>query len=255
MSESKTNLVVLKQTLDSVMPQIRVALPRHLTAERFSRVVWTQVHANPTLARCTITSVMSSVIRAAERGLVPDGRLGALVPYWNKKNGVFEAQFQPMYQGLIELARRSGQVIDIFPATVCANDEFRYELGLHRDMVHKPALGNRGEPIAYYAVAVLKDGTQTFGAGPMTHEEILKIRDLSKQDGKSSPWEQFFEPMAWKTVIKLRLIKFLPQSEELAAAIDDDNRAEFDLPELSDGSIDDVIMGEAIEHGEDVTAN
>lgn len=247
-SPRKQQYMALKARLEDMLPQIRIALPRHLSAERFNRMIWTQVHGNPMLAQCTIPSVIASAIRAAERGLYPDGRQAALVPYRNKRKGVLEAQFQPMYQGLIDLARRSGFVKDIFPATVCENDFFDWQLGLHRDMVHKPAMKDRGKPVAYYAVAVLSDGVQTFGPGPMTPEDIERIRGRSKakDDG---PWITDYEAMAWKTAIK-RLIKYLPQSEELSAAVEDDSRAEFDLPEFkvieSAADLDDAIMGEPV---------
>jgi recombination protein RecT len=196
--------------------KIDTLLPRHITPERFMRIIFTQFHKNAMLAKCTNDSVLASVLVAAEMGLIPDGRNGAMVPFKNKQ-GKLEAQFIPMYQGLIELARQSGQIADIFPATVCENDEFTYDLGLHKDLYHRPAFKNRGKPIAYYGVVEFKDGTKTFGPGPMTLDDIDGIRRRSKASS-NGPWVTDFEAMAWKTVIR-RVLKFCPKSPELNDAL------------------------------------
>lgn len=222
----------VRDTLASRMPQIQTLLPKHITAERFMRIVFMAIQKDPKLLECSRNSLVSAMLKAAEWGLIPDGRQGALIAFNNKvKDGnreywELQATFLPMYQGLMDLARRSGQIADIFPATVCENDEFEYELGLNRMLKHKPLLtGDRGKPVCYYCVIELKDGTKTFGPGPMTVEGVEAIRKRSKSPN-SPAWKNDFEAMAWKTVIK-RNLKFGPQSAELADAIEADNEAEY----------------------------
>ena len=200
----------LKELIVKNQTQIETLLPAHYSVHKFLRTIFTQFHKNKALAECSHESILASVLTAAEMGLTPDGREGALVPYNNK--GVKEAQFLPMYQGLIKLARNTGTIADIFPATICVNDDFSYGLGSKPFMDHRPAFRNRGEPIAFYAMILNKDGTSTFGPGPMLLEEIKAIQKRSKSGG-NGPWITDFESMAWKTVIR-RVLKYVTQSSE-----------------------------------------
>lgn len=220
----------LKDSLLGRETQLKTLLPPQINAGRFMRIVFMQIQKNPKLLEATQDSVVASVMRAAEHGLIPDGRNGALVPFRNNKKQCMECQFMPMYQGLIDLARRSGMIADIFPATVCENDEFEFELGLNRKLVHKPAMSDRGKAILYYAVVQFTDGTTTFGPGPMTPEEINKIKKRSKA-ANNGPWQTDFEAMAWKTVIK-RVLKFCPASVELQQVIQESEEIEFDNMEI-----------------------
>ncbi|MED0762673.1 recombinase RecT, partial [Aneurinibacillus thermoaerophilus] len=67
-----------------------------------------------------------------------------------------EAQFIIGYKGMIDLARRSGQIEQIYAHAVYEADHFEYELGLHPKLVHKPATGRRGAIQYVYAVAHFK---------------------------------------------------------------------------------------------------
>lgn len=221
----------IKDKILKSQKQYQSLLPAHISPQRFMRIIFTQMQANPKLGECTHESILASVLRAAEFGLVPNGRDGALVPFKTKVGNIWvmQAQFMPMYQGLMDMARNSGQISDIFPATVCENDEFEYELGFNRTFTHKPAIKDRGNPVAYYCVVEFKDGAKTFGPGPMTIADIEKIRNRSKAKD-NGPWVTDYESMAWKTTIK-RVLKFCPMSNELAEAIDADNTVEFDFIE------------------------
>ena len=201
--------------IDKLGPQFKMALPRHITLDRFKRVLFTAVQRDAKLARCEPTSVYAAMMRAAEQGLMPDGRQGALVPIAGK------AEFWPMWQGLLDIARLSGCISDAYVASVREADEFDYELGFDRKLVHKPAMGNRGEILMVYCVVILPDGVKTFGPGPMTVEEVERIRAMAPS--KNSPaWQDHWESMAWKTVLK-RTLKYVPQSPELVTALEYDN--------------------------------
>lgn len=210
----------LRSSITKMEGQFKLALPKHLPPDRFVRIVFTAVQRTPRLVECSRSSLLASVMRAAEQGLIPDGRQGALVPYRNK--GTLEAQFIPMWQGLLDLARQSGAIEDAYVASVRENDDFDYELGLERKLRHKPALRDRGDILFVYAIVVLKGGTKTFGPGPMTVEEVEAIRARSRAKD-SGPWVTDWEAMAWKTVLK-RTLKYVPQSPELQTALyqDDD---------------------------------
>ena len=49
-----------------------------------------------------------------------------------------EAQFQLGYRGLIDLARRTGEITSVYAHEVYEGDEFEYSYGLDKDLKHKP---------------------------------------------------------------------------------------------------------------------
>jgi recombination protein RecT len=166
--------------------------------------------------------VFKSIRKLAAAGLVPDGREAALVPFKGSCTAI------PMVFGLIKMARRSGDVRDIRAHTIYEKDDFEYVVGDEERLTHKPVLfGDKGEPIAYYAIAILKDGTivRTF----MDTHEIERIRKgAASQRGSAQPqgiWKDHYEQMAHKTVIR-RLVKRLDLSAEDMRHItmDDDDR-------------------------------
>ena len=218
---SKTNAVEskqpqnIKQWIVAMKPQIEAALPKVITAERFTRMALTAVSSNPKLADCTPKSFMGALMQAAQLGLEPNTPLGQayLIPYRNK--GVMEVQYQTGYKGLIELAHRSGQFKNIEAHTVFENDEFEYEYGLEPKLVHKPALKDRGGIIAFYAVFTLVNGG--FGFEVMSKEDIDAHAKKYSQGFNSSysPWKTSYESMAKKTVLK-QLLKYAPIRTEFA---------------------------------------
>jgi recombination protein RecT len=200
--------------------------PKHITKERIVKLALVAASRQPKLFECTPQSFLQSVMKSAELGLDCVGTLGQgyLVPYYNGKIKAFECQFIVGYQGLIELARRSGNISRIESRVVYEKDEFVVEYGLEPKLIHKPYLGgDRGKIVCVYAIAELKDGSRQVEV--MTLDEVERIRDRSKaKDG--GPWITDFAEMARKTVIR-RLAKYLPLSPELAKAIETDDQ-QFD---------------------------
>lgn len=226
---NKTNNGVAKQqqpkTIQSLIismeKQIAKALPRVLTPERFTRMVLTALSKDNKLASCAPNSFLGAMMQAAQLGLEPNTPLGQayLIPFKNK--GVMEVQFQIGYKGMIDLAYRSKEVVDIQAQCVYENDEFEYELGLNPVLKHKPALKNRGEVILYYAVFHTKYGG--YGFEVMSKEDIINhAKKTSQSFGSSySPWNKYFDEMAKKTVLK-RVLKYAPIASDFAMAINSD---------------------------------
>jgi recombination protein RecT len=195
------------------------ALPRHFSADRMMQITMTSLHRTPELLECDPISLIGAVIQSAQLGLEPDGVLGHayLVPFFNGKAQRMEVQFIPGYKGLVDLARRSGQISTIYAEIVREGDVFDLAMGLDPKLVHIPARDGGGEPIAAYAVARLKDGGAQFAF--LWLHEIEKVKRSSKSSKRdSSPWNQHFEEMAKKTAIR-RLCKLLPSSVELQKAV------------------------------------
>ena len=198
--------------LKKMGPEIEKALPKHMDADRMARIALTTIRTNPKLLECSVPSLLGAVMQSAQLGLEP-GLVGHcyFVPFKNGKTGQSEVQFIIGYKGMIDLARRSGNIESIYAHAVYANDTFEYEYGLHPKLVHKPAMTERGEFIGAYAVAHFKDGGYQFEFMPK--EEIERRRKRSKA-ANAGPWVTDYEEMAKKTVIR-HMWKYLPISIEI----------------------------------------
>lgn len=210
----------IKDLVKQMQPEIAKALPSVMTPERFTRIVISAVSGNKDLQACTAQSFLGAMMNAAQLGVEPNTPLGQayLIPYKNRKEGTVECQFQLGYKGLLDLAYRTGEYQSIAAYTVYENDFFEYELGLESILKHKPAMSNRGNAIAYYAVYRLKNGGNGFVV--MSREDVEQHKKKYSK-AYNSPWNSDFDAMAKKTVIK-QLLKYAPLKSELASAIAQD---------------------------------
>ena len=188
------------------------ALPAGIAADRFIRVTLTAIQLQPELLECERKSLLLACLRAANDGLMPDGREGAFVVFRDKKRGIKTAQWMPMYQGLLKKVRNTGELLSISANVVYERDQFDYELGDNERIVHKPAIGDRGQPIAAYAIAHLKGGG--IEREVMDANAIRQVQAMSRSTGEDSAWMKWPDEQARKTVIR-RLYKRLPSSTEM----------------------------------------
>lgn len=233
--------------LKSKQDEITKMLPKHLNAERLLKVAQIAATTTPALSKCDVPSLIGAIAQCAQMGLEPNTVLGHayLVPFNTKrkdKDGnekfVHSVQVIIGYKGLIDLARRSGQIVSIAAHEVCENDKFELVYGLDEKLNHIPSMGERGNVIGFYAVAKLKDGGHCFEF--MSQYQIDQIRDKSQSAWKdewvkgrktgnkikaNSPWWDNPVEMGRKTVIR-RLSKYLPLSIEFQTAVALDGMAE-----------------------------
>ncbi len=226
--------------------QIQAALPKHMTPERMLRIAMTEIRKTPKLKICTHSSLIGAIIQCSQLGLEPGGALGHayLIPYYNKKKGVTECQFVLGYRGMIDLVRRSGQVVTLAAHVVYENDVFEFEYGLNEKLRHIPIRQDKGNLMGGYAVAHLKAGGHQIEF--MWKEEIDSIRQDS-EEGQYSPWGTHYEEMAKKTVIR-RLFKYLPVSIEIQRAVVLDESAERGEQEngyVIDGEVEVTGLGQS----------
>lgn len=222
--------------VESMKGQFAKALPKHLTPDKMIRIVLTAVRKTPKLLDCTSDSVLGAIVTCAQLGLSPDGVLGEayLIPYGDT------CQLIIGYQGLMKLARQSGQVSSIYAFAAREGDEFSWALGLDPDIKHVPAddPDREAKDITHvYAVARLKDGGTQFIV--MTKAAVDKIRKRSRASG-SGPWVTDYDAMALKTAVR-QLSKWIPKSVEddrYARAVALDEQAAIDLPQDFSGAID-----------------
>lgn len=206
-----------KQSLVDALPETGC------TPERFARVALTMVTKNPKLAESTQASVAQCMMDCAMLGIEPDGRRAHLIPFFNKKKNAYECTLILDYKGIVELVRRSGDVVSIQASVVYEGDHFVHVLGTTPLLEHSPTLAGRGKAIAAYSCVTLKDGAVSFEV--MGVEEINVIRNNSKgykPDDKQAPWNKWWGEMARKTVFK-RHSKWLTLSPEVHDAITKDD--------------------------------
>jgi len=237
-----------KQTIGSMIqslrPEIGRALPRGMDADRMARLALTVLRQTPKLAECSPQSFAGSLLTAAALGLEPGVNGEAyLVPYKR------ECQLIIGYQGYAKLFWQNPLARHLDAQAVYSNDEFDYEYGLNPMLRHKPATGDRGTIVYYYAVATLSTGGSAFVV--LTPAEVKKLRG-----GKVGTSGNIDDPMRWmerKTVLR-QLVKTLPRSTMLNAAMTVDEELGTSLRSrkaaesiVADEQVDDTIDGEVVE--------
>jgi recombination protein RecT len=224
------------EIIERNMPAIKVALPKHLSPERMARVALTTIRTNPNLQKCNPVSVLASIVQAAQLGLEP-GILGHcyIIPYGN------EAQFQIGYRGMIDLARRSGNIESIQAHEVYENDLFELEYGLSDHLKHVPwhllGVTEPGNVRGAYMVAKFKDGGHQIHYMPI--KEIEDHRKRSKAS-KTGPWVSDFVEMCKKTVVRSAW-KWLPISIEVMRQVEaKDEAITVDFTSVQDADVIDA---------------
>lgn len=223
MEKRREDLSYFRDSLMRMEDKLREALPKEITPQRMARLAMTALQKTPKLLNCTKPSVFGAIMTAAQLGLEPDGLLGQgyLVPYGS------ECKFIPGYKGYIDLAHRSGQVVEYYAHAVREGDTFEWCLGLDRTLIHRPASDwnpdPTGDDISHtYSVVKYRGGGHDFTV--MTREEIEQIREGSqgyqyqkRKGGTDTPWIKHFPPMAEKSAIR-RLANRIPLSVVRIAA-------------------------------------
>lgn len=204
----------VRMSLEKMGPQFKAALPKHVTIEKFQRVVMTALQGNPDLLTCNKMSLYGAAMKAAQDGLLPDGREAALVKFKD------QVSYMPMVAGLLKKVRNSGELKTITSQTVYEKDRFRYWVdsdGEHLE--HEPNFFvNRGERIGVYALATTKDGGIFIEV--MGKEAVEDVKKVSR--AQSGPWSGPFVGEMWRKTAIRRLSKRLPMNTDLEQSIDAD---------------------------------
>jgi recombination protein RecT len=223
--------VKVAQYFKGLESKIAEVLPKHVSPQTLTRIAITEIRTNPKLLECSLVSLAGAVMKSAQLGLQL-GLLGHcyLVPYKD------EATFILGYKGMIELARRSGNIKEVYSVAVYEKDEFEVEYGLNRTIKHVPQYEDRGAFKGAYAVAHFTNGGYHFEYLPKV--EIEKRKSRSKAAGSSfSPWNTDYEEMAKKTVIR-HIFDYLPVSVEIMRAAYQDETTTREIHD--DGEIIDL---------------
>jgi recombination protein RecT len=206
----------IKAKLFARIDQIKtLSTGTRLDPARLCTMAVNSIVKNPKLAECDQGSFLLSVLQAAECGLdLGATHQASLIPRKNK------VALQIEFRGYIDLARRSGEISDIWAEVVYDGDVYTVTKGLHRDLVHVPSVKEDRldqRIIACYACAQMKDGTLTFV--DLTTPQVYKHHrsksvayQQAVQYGKTdTPWMTDEAAMMKKTAI-VALCKYLPAS-------------------------------------------
>jgi recombination protein RecT len=244
-------LVQFKEQLETRAREMRMALPSHISTDKFQRTIITAAQQNPGLLKASRTSLVLACMKAAQDGLLPDGREAALVPFKTNKKvdgqwvSVEEVAYIPMAFGIRKkiLQARDAEgkpVVSALQVGVVYRREvedghFLYEVGLTPPLRHRPMLDLTAEDttddkiVGAYSIAFMVDGPPSYEF--MRRFEIDKARESSQTGATKDrrgqprepkgPWVDHFSEMAKKTVLR-RHSKTLPQSGDLIIEADDD---------------------------------
>jgi recombination protein RecT len=244
----------LKNNLVSRADEFKVALPSHISVEKFQRTIATAAMSNAQLLDCDRRSLLLAAMKLAQDGLLPDGREAALVPFkvWDKntRQTTWQVQPMPMAYGLRKKILQSGQVISLETGVVYRAEleagHFIYEIGMDPPIRHRPKLDltieeTRDENIvAAYSIARIKSENSDpyWSVEVMRRSEVDKVRQASQtgalgrttRDGKKiepkGPWVEWYGEMAKKTVLR-RHSKVLPMSGDIFETLDRDREEEL----------------------------
>lgn len=212
------NLIAIEGELVSRNEDIKSYLPANINANLFITVAMDAVRRNPDLQQADRSSLIDSCIRAAQDGLLCDGKEAALTIFntKEKRNGVDvwtkKVQYMPMISGIRKKILSTGEITKFVSYVVYKRDFFKFCLGDDESIVHEPSLeSDRGEIIAAYAIATTKDGH--------TYREVMSVQDLEdvrkcSKSPNSGAYTNFKAEM-YRKIVSRRLTKSLPSSSSL----------------------------------------
>lgn len=118
--EKKNNIITMQELIRQNAEEYKKVLPKHMNAERMTRIFVTALSLNPDLEKCTKKSFLGAIFMCAQTGLELniDGQ-AYIIPFYNTKkiNGQFtkvcEAHFVIGYKGYITLFYNSPNAVSI----------------------------------------------------------------------------------------------------------------------------------------------
>ncbi len=211
--KKQSPVTALSNFMDKLKPQMALAFPKHLTADRMTRLALTAFSTSEPLQRCTTKSIAASIMTSGQLGLEPGvNGAGFLVPYGTT------CTFVPGWKGLVDLVSRSGRGT-VFTGVIFKDQEYTFIDGAKRDLIiHNETDLDDPEDITHaYAIGWVKDATM-----PIIElwrvSKIKKHRDKYNKQGQKHYSFRDWEMYARKVPL-LQVIKYMPCSIEVANAV------------------------------------
>lgn len=218
--KTQSPVAAFSNFMDKVKPQLALALPKHLTADRMARLALTAFSTTPKLQECDPTSIAASIMTAGQLGLEPGvNGAGYLIPYGRT------CTFVPGWKGLVDLVSRSGRGT-VFTGVIFKDQRYTFTDGARRDLIiHEESDLDAPEDITHaYAIGWVKDSSMPI-IELWSVEKIKKHRDKYNKVGSKHysyrDWEMYC-----RKVPLLQVLKYMPASVELSNAIGISNASE-----------------------------
>ncbi len=211
--------------MDGFKGQMTLCLPKHLTADRMTRLALTQFSSTPKLQECEPQSIVASIMTASALGLEP-GVNGQcyLIPYYDNKKRMMVCNCVPGWKGLTDIANRSGRCT-VWTGAVRQGDQFDYALGDRPFVMHKPGDSDEEGQITHVYAIGRVNGSEWPVIEVWTNNKVVRHRNKYNKVGEKHYSFKDWEMYARKVPL-LQVLKYMPASIELSNAIAASNAAE-----------------------------
>lgn len=241
-SKELSNKKTVQSLLDSENVKNRLNDILGKRASTFASSVIQIAKSNNMLANAEPNSVVASAITSATLNLPLNNNLGYayIIPFNERQkdgNYVVKAQFQIGYKGFIQLAQRSGtfktvNVSEVKEGEIESRDRLTGEITFN--WVQDDVKRNKLKSVGYIAYFSLTNGFEK--------SMFMSLEDLQKHGKKFSQtfkkgfglWNDDFDSMAKKTVLKLLLSKYAPLSIDMQNAVIKDQASFNDIEDIED---------------------
>lgn len=237
----------------------------HISPVRLINIAVGAAMRQPLLFECDASTVIRSLLQAAELGLeVGAANEAYLVPFKNNKrinpatgkvypNGIYECQLLQDYRGILKLVWQSQMIASVDAGVVYKGDVFKYRRGTDLELIHEPNL-DRDLPERFWPARLPPENPEdqygpidpsvpcrfneircVFAAARTTtggkvavvlrRSDVEKFRNMSRAKD-STFWMEHWEAMGGRKTPLRQLCNFLPRSSQLMKAIALDNAVE-----------------------------
>jgi recombination protein RecT len=198
-------------------------------AARFIASVSSAVAVNPALQDCDAGTILSSALLGESLNLSPSPQLGQyyMVPFNDNKNNRKVAQFQLGYKGYIQLAVRSGQYKKLNVLAIKEGELVKYnplEEEIEVNLIEDEEDRESAVTVGYYAMFEYVNG---FKKAMYWSKKKMEAHALRYSKGYAAKkgytfWENDFDGMAYKTMLRQLISKWGIMSVDLQTAYEKD---------------------------------
>ena len=224
--------------IERLKPQMALALPKHMHADRMARLALTAFSSSEAMQKCEFRTIASALMTAGALGLEPGvNGAGFLIPY----NGT--CTFVPGWKGLVDLVSRSGRAT-VWTGAVFEGDHFEYALGDRPFVVHRPGDETNPDKLTHVYAIGRSNGSDYPVIEVWSMRKVWKHRDaINKQGGKHYSYKH--PEMYARKVPLLQVLKYMPTSIEVANAITVAEASELGRSVVIDGDF--VTVHDAVD--------
>lgn len=230
-SKQDNPVVAFSGFMDKFKPQLALALPAHMNADRMARLALTAFSSSIALQNCEPKSIAASIMTAGQLGLEPGvNGAGFLIPYGRT------CTFVPGWKGLVDLVARSGRGT-VYTGVIFKDQDYTFIDGAKRDLVihNETELDDPDDITHAYAIGWVRDASMPI-IELWSVAKITKHRDKYNKVGKKHysyrDWEMYC-----RKVPLLQVLKYMPASVELSNAVAISNASEAGRGATIEGGI------------------